>query len=66
MSMEIRFPATEETPHYLGQIVFSRLLDEVQIEIVDRHNNWKANYIVDRSDFIEAMAALGIVKVIEP
>lgn len=64
MSMEIRFPATTETPHYLCGIVFSRLGDEVAIEVVDRQNVQKACYIIPRNDFVEAMAALGFVKVV--
>lgn len=62
--MEIRFPATD-APNYLPTIVFSRGGDFINIEIVDHKNQQKALYSIDRERFIEAMAMLGCLKMIE-
>lgn len=62
--MELRFPATD-APHYLPTIVFSRGGNLINIEIVDHKNQQKALYSIDREKFIEGMAVLGCIKMIE-
>ncbi len=47
------------------EIVFSRGGDLINIEIVDSRNRQKALYSINRSEFIEAMAVLGCLKVVE-
>jgi hypothetical protein len=44
--MEIRFPAAD-APHWLGEIVFSRVGDDIQIEIVNQSNVQKAVYLIN-------------------
>lgn len=60
MKMEIRFPADNETPHYLQGIVFSKSGESVVIQIVDHRNTEKARYVIDQHQFAQAMRVIGV------
>ncbi len=51
MSLEIRICATDDTPHYLGILSFSRDGDKMLIQVVDHNNYEKARFEIHAVQF---------------
>lgn len=63
--MEIRFSTDADSPHYLSQFVLSRAGDAVLLEVTDERNRQKCAALVPLQTFVEAVAMLGAVKVVD-